>query len=102
MPTERMGMCAGCGGILWVDVLEITALGSGVPGREYIDGLAECEDCGGHMEARWAVHTTPEIHLMAGREIVAVYAGPPAPWPHLPTHDEWLAAWGVEPLVPPM
>jgi hypothetical protein len=98
MPTERMGMCAGCGGVIWVDLLESTPLGS--RGRTYIDGVAGCEDCGGHMEARWAVHTTPEVHLVrrSGKTwTMPVYAGPPAPWPHVPTHGEWLAAWGIDP-----
>lgn len=98
MPSERMGMCAGCGGVIWVDVFETTPLGS--RGRTYIDGAAECEDCGGHMEARWATHTTPEKVLVTDygvHHLVTVHAGPPAPYPHIPTHAEWLAAWGVDP-----
>lgn len=93
MPSNRMGMCAGCGGVLWVDVVDITRLGQN---RTYMDGRAECEDCGGSMEARWDTHPWPEMLVINGRKRY-VHAGPPAPYPHVPDHAEWLAAWGFDP-----
>lgn len=100
MPTERMGTCAGCGGVLWVALVDVSSLSQ--PGYSYVDGrVAECETCGGHLEARWAVHTTPEAYPISeyGRTVrVLVWAGPPAPYPHVPSHAEWLKAWGVPAL----
>jgi hypothetical protein len=87
---ERMGMCAGCGGIMWIDQMDTTPFGS--TGRTYMDGAARCEGCGGSMEARWAVHQWPDT-VMVDACLVEVYAGPPAPYPHLPGFDEWATAW---------
>jgi hypothetical protein len=93
---DRMGMCAGCGGIMWIDQLDVTQFGDRSP--RYMDGMAQCESCGGSVEARWALYSNP---VLAGplAAMVAVYAGPPAPWPHVPSHAEWLASWGIGPDV---
>lgn len=93
----KLCVCAGCGGTIFVDLVEVTQVQDAFP--RYIDGMTTpCDGCGGTMVARWAVHSTPEIiviHEYGSVVRVAVHAGPPAPYPHIPSHEEWLAAYGL-------
>jgi hypothetical protein len=95
--VTKLCVCAGCGGTIFVERVDVTTLGD--PSLRYMDGwVVPCDRCGGTMVARWAVHSTPEIiviHEYGSVVRVAVHAGPPAPYPHIPSHEEWLAAYGL-------